>query len=585
MTSMEGPDTQAALGQTTVAGSGRATVDRHHMQAALALGRRGLGSTWPNPSVGCVLVRDGRVVGRGTTAPGGRPHAEAVALAMAGPAARGATAYVTLEPCSHHGQTPPCADALVAAGVARVVIAGNDPDPRVDGAGIARLRAAGVEVLTGLLTPEADAQQAGFLDRIRSGRPMVTLKLATTLDGRIATRTGASQWITGPDARRAAHALRGRHDAVMVGIGTVLADDPDLTCRIPGFRRTPIVRIVLDSTLRTPPTARLVTTAADQPTWIIHGSDARRHPPRGVAAARRPADPDRYAPRGPVRRPARARHRRADPSFGRGRGRGGCRPAYRRAGGPHRLVPRPGPDRRRRPAGGPTLRHYCPGRDAALHPYGRAALGRRHVDRVAGRLMFTGIITGMGAVRTIKPLGAGQDMRIVIEAPWPDTASIPIGASVACGGCCLTAVEVGPDWFAVDASNETLSKTKLGDWVPGTRMNLERSLRLGDELGGHLVSGHVDGLGQVRSVTPENGSWRVQVEAPRDLARFIAQKGSVSLDGVSLTVNEVAGATFGVNIIPHTWTVTTLGQLQSGDPVHIEIDMLARYVARLQEAT
>ena len=277
--------TQPARGQPPAAASGYATDDHHHMQAALALGRRGLGSTWPNPSVGCVLIRNGRVVGRGTTAPGGRPHAETIALAMAGPAARGATAYVTLEPCSHHGQTPPCADALIAAGIARVVIAGTDPDSRVNGTGIARLRAAGVEVLTGLLTPEADAQQAGFLHRIRDGRPLVTLKLATTLDGRIATRTGASQWITGPAARRAAHALRGRHDAVMVGIGTVLADDPDLTCRIPGFRRTPMVRIILDGTLRTPPSARLVTTAADQPTWIVHGSNA---PAAHHAALQRP---------------------------------------------------------------------------------------------------------------------------------------------------------------------------------------------------------------------------------------------------------------------------------------------------------
>jgi riboflavin synthase len=198
--------------------------------------------------------------------------------------------------------------------------------------------------------------------------------------------------------------------------------------------------------------------------------------------------------------------------------------------------------------------------------------------------MFTGIITGMGSVRSLQPLGAGQDMRVVIAAPWPDTGSIPVGASVACGGCCLTAVEVGPDWFAVDVSGETLSKTKLGTWTPGSPMNLERSLRMGDELGGHLVSGHVDGLGRVQSVVSENGSWRVRVEVPRDLARFIAQKGSVSIDGVSLTVNEVEAATFGVNVIPHTWTVTTLGTLRAGDPVHIEIDMLARYVARLAEA-
>ena len=204
--------------------------------------------------------------------------------------------------------------------------------------------------------------------------------------------------------------------------------------------------------------------------------------------------------------------------------------------------------------------------------------------------MFTGIITGMGHVRRLAPLGGGQDMRIVIGTPWPDTAAIPIGASVACGGCCLTAVEVGPDWFAVDVSGETLSKTKLGNWSEGSPMNLERSLRMGDELGGHLVSGHVDGVGQVASVVQENASWRVTIEAPPDLARFIAQKGSVALDGVSLTVNEVADtptgpSRFGVNIIPHTWTVTTLGQLQPGDRIHIEIDMLARYVARLQEAS
>jgi len=197
--------------------------------------------------------------------------------------------------------------------------------------------------------------------------------------------------------------------------------------------------------------------------------------------------------------------------------------------------------------------------------------------------MFTGIVTGMGTVRSLRPIGDGQDMRLVIAAPWPDTGSIALGASIACGGCCLTAVEVGPDWFAVDVSRETLSKTKLGGWTVGSPMNLERSLRVGDELGGHIVSGHVDGVGEVRSVVSEDGSWRVQIEVPRELSRFIAAKGSVSVDGVSLTVNEVEGGVFGVNVIPHTWNVTTLGRLKAGDAVHIEIDMLARYVARLAE--
>ncbi len=198
--------------------------------------------------------------------------------------------------------------------------------------------------------------------------------------------------------------------------------------------------------------------------------------------------------------------------------------------------------------------------------------------------MFTGIITALGTVREIVPLGEGRDMRLVIAAPWPDTASIAIGASIACSGCCLTAVAVGPDWFAVDASAETLSKTKLGTWTVGSRVNLERSLRLGDELGGHLVSGHVDGLGEAVSAVPENGSTRWRFRAPDALARFIAAKGSVAVDGVSLTVNDVQGSTFGVNIIPHTASVTTFGTLAAGDGVNIEIDTLARYVARLSES-
>jgi diaminohydroxyphosphoribosylaminopyrimidine deaminase / 5-amino-6-(5-phosphoribosylamino)uracil reductase len=244
-------------------------ADLPHMHAALALARRGLGTTWPNPSVGCVIVRDGRVVGRGTTQPGGRPHAEPIALTMAGEQAKGATVYVTLEPCCHQGRSAPCTNALVAAGVARVVIAATDLDNRVNGQGIQQLKAAGIEVETGLLEAEALDTLIGFNHRITLGRPMVTLKLASTLDGRIATHGGESQWITGTPARRMAHAMRGRHDAVMVGVGTVLADNPDLTCRIHGFRSTPNVRIIADSHLRSSLTSRLLATAKDVPTWFL----------------------------------------------------------------------------------------------------------------------------------------------------------------------------------------------------------------------------------------------------------------------------------------------------------------------------
>jgi diaminohydroxyphosphoribosylaminopyrimidine deaminase / 5-amino-6-(5-phosphoribosylamino)uracil reductase len=250
--------------------------DRRAMLAALSLARRGLGTVWPNPAVGCVLVNGGRVVGRGWTQPSGRPHGETEALHRAGQAARGATAYVSLEPCCHWGRTPPCADALIDAGVRRVVVALEDPDPRVAGEGLRRLRAADLEVETGLCAAEAAELNVGFFCRLRLGRPLVTLKLATSVDGRIATRHGESQWITGPPARERAHWLRAAHDAIMVGTGTVLADDPQLTCRLPGLGHRSPVRVVIDRSLRIPPSKRIIAEAREVPTWIMTSPSADR---------------------------------------------------------------------------------------------------------------------------------------------------------------------------------------------------------------------------------------------------------------------------------------------------------------------
>jgi diaminohydroxyphosphoribosylaminopyrimidine deaminase/5-amino-6-(5-phosphoribosylamino)uracil reductase len=247
--------------------------DRRHMRHALGLGARGLGRTWPNPAVGCVILQGTRIVGRGWTQPGGRPHAETMALAQAGAAARGATAYVTLEPCAHHGQTPPCAGALSVAGVTRVVTALQDPDPRVAGQGHAMLRAAGVAVTEAVEADAARMAHAGFLRRVTLGLPALTLKLATTLDGRIATATGESRWITGPAARRHVHALRLAHDAVLVGAGTARADDPDLTVRDMGAAHQP-VRIVIDTHLALSPDSRLGHSAGASAVWLCHGPDA-----------------------------------------------------------------------------------------------------------------------------------------------------------------------------------------------------------------------------------------------------------------------------------------------------------------------
>ncbi|MCC8982727.1 bifunctional diaminohydroxyphosphoribosylaminopyrimidine deaminase/5-amino-6-(5-phosphoribosylamino)uracil reductase RibD [Bradyrhizobium acaciae] len=244
-------------------------ADLRFMQVALALGRRGLGRTWPNPAVGAVIVKDGVVVGRGWTQPGGRPHAEVEALRRAGDAARGATLYVTLEPCSHFGRSPPCADAVVAAGLARVVSAIEDPNPDVGGKGHARLRAAGIAVDVGLCQVEAARDHAGHFRRITDKRPHVILKLAVSADDKIAASGHKPVAITGEAARTRVHLLRAQCDAILVGIGTVQADDPFLTCRLPGMAERSPVRVVLDRALRISGDSRLVHSARETPLWVM----------------------------------------------------------------------------------------------------------------------------------------------------------------------------------------------------------------------------------------------------------------------------------------------------------------------------
>lgn len=270
--------------------AGGDALDRQFMAMALMLARRGLGTTSPNPSVGAVIVQATgdagsgaavEVVGRGWTQAGGRPHGEVEALARAGGKARGACLYVTLEPCSHHGRTPPCAEALIAAGIARAVVAIRDPDSRVAGKGLARLRAAGIEVLEGVLADEAGWLTAGHILRVSHDRPFVQLKLALSRDGLIAAGTGRPVWVTGPMARRRGHLLRAEADAILVGRGTVAADDPALTCRLPGLAGRSPMRVVLDSDLKIAADARLVATANETPTVIFCANNAAA----GIGAA------------------------------------------------------------------------------------------------------------------------------------------------------------------------------------------------------------------------------------------------------------------------------------------------------------
>jgi len=248
--------------------------DHRYMALALALGRRGLGRAWPNPAVGAVVVGGGHIVGRGWTQAGGRPHAEIEALRRAGTVAHGATLYVTLEPCSHHGKSPPCADAVIASGIARVVSAMEDPNPEVAGRGHARLRGAGIAVDVGIEAAAARRDHAGHIRRMRDGRPHVTLKLAISADSKAAGASRQRVAITGKSVRDQVHLMRARSDAIMIGIGTVFADDPVLTCRLPGMAELSPLRVVLDSGLRLPMQSRILETARGTPLWIIAGENS-----------------------------------------------------------------------------------------------------------------------------------------------------------------------------------------------------------------------------------------------------------------------------------------------------------------------
>ncbi len=253
------------------------------MKTALSLARRGLGNVWPNPAVGCVIVKEGKIVGRGWTQPGGRPHAETMALELAGKRASGAKAYISLEPCNHTGETPPCAEALIYAGIKEVYASLSDPDHRVSGTGFNKLKAANIAVNVGLLKEEAKEINKGFFLLLEKSRPLITFKTATTYDGKIATKKGESNWITNEESRNFAHLLRATHDATLVGSGTVLSDDPLLTSRLPGISNIRRPRIVLDSRLRVPLDSKLLKTAGDYPVWLITGD---QHSPKELHAFR-----------------------------------------------------------------------------------------------------------------------------------------------------------------------------------------------------------------------------------------------------------------------------------------------------------
>ena len=555
--------------------------ERVFMQRALELACNGRFSAHPNPMVGCVLVKDGNIVGEGWHEVAGEAHAEVIALQDAGGNAQGATAYVTLEPCAHHGKTPPCCEALIAAGVTEVVFARHDPNPKVDGAGAEALTKAGIGVRTGLMQAEVEALLAGFLCRIEKGRPRVRLKIACSLDGRIAMADGESRWITGAESRADVQRLRAVSGAILAGIGTVLADDPALTVRDTAIdtRAKQPLRVILDSQLRMPPNSKMLQLDGATLVCCCDKSNAAELLAAGAEVLQLESENDQVDIAAVLQELGRRQV--------------------------NDLLVEAGPQ-----IAGRMLEKQLVDEIViyqAPHILGSETLGmvstpnwtqladrqelqiidtlRMGTDtRITARsrrnnFMFTGIVQATGTITALDKIGG--DMRMAIQADGLPFNTYAVGESIAVNGACLTATALREDGFDTDVSTETLAVTTLGELGVGSTVNLEPSLSFGARLGGHLVSGHVDCIGTIVSLRNDARSIRLGIEIAAEFARYVARKGSICIDGVSLTINAVSANTFDLNIIPHTVETTIIGNYSVGSNVNIEVDLLARYIERL----
>lgn len=583
-------------------------TDAAAMSRALELAAQGRGLVAPNPMVGCVIVRDGAILAEGWHRACGQAHAEPDALARIGYSAQGATLYVNLEPCCHWGRTPPCTAAVLRSGIRRVVVAMQDPDPRMNGRGIAILRAAGIEVSVGLLEESARRLNERYLVKTVLGRPFITLKTAMTLDGRTATRDGRSAWITGEQARTHCRRQRAESQAILVGVGTVLADDPRLTARDDEARARGLgdpQRVVLDSALRTPLGARLLT--ADGVPVLICTTERALTTDRAAALREAGAEliPCGDGVRVDIDLALHALLERqivdvfveggatvhgelldrdlvdrylvyiAPKIFGGqdaapvARGVGVADPAEARVLAPFAVI-RLGDD---------LLLETRPSGDPPNAAPTRTDIAERRAARTTGEPMFTGIVTSIGTIESIDTVPAGK--RIAVRSTWSDPRYV-LGESIAIDGACMTVVATEGPIFSAEVSPESLARTTLGDRQPGDPVNLERALAVGDRMGGHYVTGHVDTTGALVSIEPAGDCLKMTFSAAGGM-RYLVEKGSIAIDGISLTINGVHDATqsFDVMVIPHTQQKTSLRIKGPGDPVNLEFDLLGKYVERI----
>ena len=560
---------------------------QNYMKRAIALAARAEGRTAPNPLVGCVLVKKDAIIGEGWHEGPGLDHAEVAALKNAGDAARGATAYVTLEPCNHKGRTGPCTEALIDAGIDEVIYATADPNPEAAGGG-ARLKDAGIKIAHGVCEKEARDVNRFWLQKLKTGRPFVSAKFAASLDGKIATASGDSKWITGPNARARAHDLRRQVDAILVGADTVIADDPSLTARRDAGETQYPLRVVLDSTARTSPGAKVYDRAGKgamlATTHAAPESRLAAFREHGVEIVRLEADRKGRPDLDALMANLSARDLNGLMVEGGGALLGSffdanlvdevwafIAPAIIGGAGKSPVAG----------SGAATIADALLLEDTQMQD----ALPR-HFDaraRQKGRrpVMFTGLIEEMGSVAAIRQTAKSFDLTLSAKVVLD---GVKLGDSIAVNGVCLTVTAFDENTFTVGLAPETLARTNLSDLATDDPVNLERSLLPTTRLGGHFVQGHIDATGVIKSFRPDNDALWLTIDTDPSLMRYIVTKGYVAIDGTSLTVVDTGPDWFNVTLINYSQGKIILPGKKPGDRVNLEVDILAKYLERLRAA-
>ena len=560
-------------------------MDKIFMKKAIDLAIKGTGFASPNPLVGALIVKNDQIIGQGYHECFGKNHAEINAIQNSKDDILNSTMYVTLEPCSHFGKTPPCAEAIAKSGIKKVVIGLKDPNPLVSGSGIKTLKNAGIEVVTGVLEDKCKKLNEVFIKYIEEKTPFVTLKYAMTLDGKISTYTGDSRWISNAKSREYVHELRHKNSAIMVGIGTVLNDDPSLNTRLDIDKPLDPIRIIVDTSGRIPLDSKVLNLESRArtilaTTKLIDKDKLTELKNKNISVIICPL-----------------LENQVDLNFLLESLKKDHIDSILLEGGSELnfnmlkeslvdkvitfIAPKIiGGKDSKTPVGGlgiELMKNSINTHKVSYKVFDDDICIESYVKK-EWYILFTGLVEEVGTISSVKKGNISSQITIRSKKVIED---IKIGDSIATNGICLTVTEFTDSTFTVDVMSETLRVSSLESLSNGDKVNLERALRLGDRLGGHMVSGHIDGTGNIESFKAEDNATIVTISASSDLLRYVIYKGSIAIDGVSLTVFYVDESVFKVSIIPHTSMVTTLLDKSIEYRVNLECDMIGKYVEKL----